>query len=112
MPTPTISNNRLYVVGDKGMLWCLEPATGKTIWEEQLPKSRLAYSSSPVVADGHVYITREDATTFVIKDAEKFELVSTNQLESSTVSTPVPAANRIFMRTYDKLYCFQAGTSN
>lgn len=107
VPTPTISHDRLYVVGDKGMLWCLEPATGKTIWEEQLPKSRLAYSSSPVIADGHVYITREDATTFVVKDAAAFEMVSTNTLNSSTVSTPVPAADRVFLRTYDKLYCFQ-----
>lgn len=107
VPTPTISENRLYVVGDKGMLWCLEPATGKTIWEEQLPKSRLAYSSSPVVAGGHVYITREDATTFVIKDAMSYELVATNALDGNTVSTPVPAADRIFLRTYDKLFCFQ-----
>ena len=107
VPTPTISQDRLYVVGDKGMLWCLEPATGKTIWEEQLPKSRLAYSSSPVVAGGNVYITREDATTFVVKDAASFELVATNTLESNTVSTPVPADNHIFLRTYDKLFCFQ-----
>jgi outer membrane protein assembly factor BamB len=107
VPTPTISQNRLYVVGDKGMLWCLDPASGKTIWEEQLPKSRLAYSSSPVVAGGHVYITREDATTFVVKDADKFELVATNTLDSSTVSTPVPAGDRISLRTYEKLYCFQ-----
>ncbi len=107
VPTPTISQNRLYVVGDKGMLWCLDPTTGNTIWEEQLPKSRLAFSSSPVVAGGHVYITREDATTFVIKDAAKYELVATNQLEGSTVSTPVPAEQRIFFRTYEKLYCFQ-----
>ncbi len=107
VPTPTISENRLYVVGDKGMLWCLEPDTGKTIWEEQLPKSRLAYSSSPVVAGGHVYVTREDATTFVIKDATSFELVATNALNGNTVSTPVPAADRILLRTYDKLYCFQ-----
>ncbi len=89
------------------MLWCLEPATGKTIWEEQLPKSRLAYSSSPVVAGGNVYITREDATTFVVKDADKFELVATNTLEGNTVSTPVPAAGHIFLRTYEKLYCFK-----
>ncbi len=107
VPTPTISENRLYVVGDKGMLWCLDPTTGKTIWEEQLPKSRLAYSSSPVVAAGHVYITREDATTFVIKDANAFQLVATNTLDNTTVSTPVAAADRIFLRTYDKLYCFQ-----
>lgn len=107
VPTPTISEGRLYVVGDKGMLWCLNPTIGETIWEEQLPKHRLAYSSSPVVAGGHVYITREDATTFVIKDANQFQLVATNSLESNTVSTPVPADNRIFLRTYDKLFCFQ-----
>lgn len=107
VPTPTVSENRLYVVGDKGKLWCLDAANGKTIWEEQLAKGRQAYSSSPVIAGGHVYITREDATTFVVKDASTYELVATNALESSTVSTPVPASDRIFLRTYDKLFCFQ-----
>lgn len=105
VPTPTVSGERLYVVGDKGMLWCLSPETGKTLWEEQLPKTRHAYSSSPIVAGGHVYITREDATTFVVKDGPKFELIATNSVPGSTVATPVFAANRVFLRTYDTLYC-------
>ena len=108
MPTPTVSGERLYVVGDKGKLWCLNVSTGKTIWEEQLPKSRHAYSSSPIIAGGNVYITREDATTFVVKDAAEFELVASNSVPGATVATPVPAKGNVFLRTYDHLYCVRA----
>ncbi len=107
VPTPTVSQDRVYIVADRGVLTCIEPTTGETIWQEQLPKSRVAYSSSPVVAGGNVYITREDATTFVVKDAKKFELISTNVLDDSTVATPVPAGDSIYLRTYDRLYCFR-----
>lgn len=109
VPTPVASGQRLYVVGDKGMLWCLNPTTGATLWEEELPKSRFAYSSSPIVAGGNVYITREDATTFVVKDGPQFELVATNKVPGNTVATPVLAANSLFLRTYDVLYCIRAG---
>ena len=105
VPTPAVSGSRLYVVGDKGMLWCLDAKSGKTLWEEQLPKSRHAFSSSPVVAGGHVYIVREDATTFVVKDGSQFELVATNSLSGSTVATPVLTSQHLFFRTYDRLYC-------
>ncbi len=87
-PTPTISGQRLYVIGDKGQVSCLSPATGKTIWSEQLPKSRFAYSSSPVVAVGHVYITREDATTFCDKDADAFQLIATMKSKAAARSPP------------------------
>ncbi len=105
VPTPLVSDGRLYVVGDKGSLWCLKAVTGEVIWQENLPKSRLAYSSSPVLADGRVYITREDSTTFVIADAPEFKLLATNSLEGSTVATPVFVGGKIYFRTYDKLYC-------
>ena len=108
VPTPTVSGERLYVVGDKGKLSCLNVATGETLWEEQLPKSRHAYSSSPIVAGGHVYITREDATTFVVKDGAAYELVASNSVPGSTVATPVLARGSVFLRTYDHLYCIRS----
>lgn len=107
VPTPTVSGDRLYVVGDKGELSCLNVATGVTIWQEQLPKSRHAYSSSPIVGGGYVYITREDATTFVVKDAAKYEFVGSNNVPGSTVATPVLADGSVFLRTYDHLYCIR-----
>ncbi|MFO1062417.1 MAG: PQQ-binding-like beta-propeller repeat protein [Pirellulales bacterium] len=103
VPTPTVSGGRLYVVGDRGVLNCLDVATGKTIWSEQLPKSRVAYSSAPIVAGGAVYVTREDAATFVAKDSDKFELLSENKVPGETVATPVFVNDQVLVRTYDHL---------
>jgi outer membrane protein assembly factor BamB len=105
VPTPAISGNRVYISGDKGTVTCLDAATGKKIWQGELPKNRNAFSSSPIVAGGHVYLTREDGTTFVIKDSNKFELVATNQVDGATVATPAFFDGKILIRTYDALYC-------
>ena len=105
VPTPAVSGNRVYISGDKGTVTCLDAATGKTLWQGDLPKNRNAFSSSPIVAGGHVYLTREDGATFVIKDGDKFELVSSNQVDGSTVATPAFVDGMILIRTYDALYC-------
>jgi len=105
VPTPAVTGNRVYLCGDKGLVSCLEAATGKILWQEALPKSRHDFSSSPVIAGDHVYLTREDGTTFVIRHADSFDLVATNPVDSATVATPVFAHGRIFLRTYDAILC-------
>jgi outer membrane protein assembly factor BamB len=66
VPTPASLEGRIYVCSDKGLVSPLDAKTGETVWEVNLPQSRHAFSSSPLVAAGNLYITREDATTFVI----------------------------------------------
>lgn len=107
VPTPVVSDKRVYVCGDKGDIHCLDAQSGKTIWKDSLPKNRNAYSSSPIIAGGHLYFTREDGTTFVIKDSNTFEIVSENPLDASTVATPVFVNGKLFIRTFDSLYCIQ-----
>lgn len=106
VPTPAAHEGRVYLCTDKGELACLNPLTGDVMWREQLPKSRHAYSASPLVAGGHVYLTREDATTFVVKAGDQFELVSTNELPGEyVVATPIAVDGRILIRAFDHLYC-------
>jgi outer membrane protein assembly factor BamB len=105
VPTPAVTGDRVYLCGDKGLVSCLEASTGKIVWQEALPKSRHDFSSSPVIAGDHVYLTREDGTTFVIRHADSFDLVATNSVASATVATPVFAHGRIFLRTYDAILC-------
>lgn len=104
VPTPVFSNGRVYINGDKGELACLEAATGRTQWAESLPKNRNKYYSSPVVCDGKVYCTREDGVTFVLSDSDAFELLATNELQSETVSTPIPFEEGLLIRTFDQLF--------
>ncbi|MEM9588775.1 MAG: PQQ-binding-like beta-propeller repeat protein [Planctomycetota bacterium] len=99
VPTPAIDQGTVYVVSDgkatRGRVSALDLMTGKTKWDLQLPKSRLGYSSSPLVAGNHLYAVQEDGTTFVVGplDAGQPELVATNQLaddQQFTVASPVP----------------------
>ncbi|MFG0261942.1 MAG: PQQ-binding-like beta-propeller repeat protein, partial [Novipirellula sp. JB048] len=70
VPTPAALDNKLYLVGDgklnRGQISCLDLQTGKTLWQIQLPKSRHGFSSSPLVTGNHLYVTQENAVTFVI----------------------------------------------
>lgn len=113
VPTPIISQGKLFLLGDKGLVTCLKPETGETLWSQQLPKSNRQYSSSPIIANGYIYCVREDATTFVLAEdgASKPEFgnkpFSENKLEGNAVATPIFADNRVYLRTFEALYCIQ-----
>lgn len=113
VPTPALTNGRVYLVSDgktsRGTVWCLEVQTGKTVWTVQLPKSRHSYSSSPLVAGNHLYVTAEDNTTHVIGPLQSNapEVVATNTLsddEQFTVASLVPVGDALLMRTKNVLY--------
>ena len=104
IPTPATDGKYLYVVGDKGIVSCLELATGKVVYGPQ----RIAngtYSASPVLADGKLYVVNEDGLTTVLKAGPAFEVLSENALSDTTLATPAVAGGQIFIRTAKKLYC-------
>ncbi|MFP6586274.1 MAG: pyrrolo-quinoline quinone, partial [Pirellulaceae bacterium] len=68
-------------------------------------KNRLAFSASPILAGAHVYLTREDGTTFVV-NADTGKVVAKNVLpEAFAVATPVFVDGKILIRTSQELYC-------
>jgi outer membrane protein assembly factor BamB len=106
VPTPAVDQNKIYLLSDKGQVTCLTPEKGEQLWSVQLPKSNKAFSSSPMIANGYIYCTREDTTTFVLSLRDRTQ-VSENRLEGFCVATPVFASDRIYIRTYEKLYCIK-----
>lgn len=106
VPTPTTDGKHIYVLGDNGILHCLEAETGKVIYQGQRIESG-TYSSSPLLADGKIYCTNEEGTTTVVKAGPEFEILGVNKLDSHTLASPVAVDNQIFLRTADYLYCLQ-----
>ncbi|HKS41459.1 MAG TPA: PQQ-binding-like beta-propeller repeat protein [Blastocatellia bacterium] len=104
VPTPVTDGKYFYVVDDKGVMWCLEAKTGQTIWGPQRIKNG-TYSSSPVLADGKIYITDEDGTTTVVKAGPKFEVLAENNLNDYCLSSVAISDGQLFMRTAQHLYC-------
>ena len=106
VPTPTAADGRVYVLGDKGTLWCLNIETGSEIWSGQPEKHRSGFSASPVLADGKIYITREDGKTFVLAQGNEFKVLAGNELDGTqTVASPVFVDGKILIRTDTHLYC-------
>jgi outer membrane protein assembly factor BamB len=108
VPTPAAADGRVIVCTDKGRVACLEAATGETLWEEELPKNRNAFSSSPVIVDGRVIVTREDGASWVLQlpaAGAEAAVVGEAAVEEMTVATPVCVDGRIYLRTHDSLWC-------
>ena len=105
VPTPIVQGNRAFVCSDRGKLTCLNVKTGKTIWSGQAEKNRTSFSSSPVLAGGRIYITREDGKTFVVESGDEFKVVAANELGEFTVATPIFSKGQLLLRTTEHLYC-------
>ncbi|HVU85935.1 MAG TPA: PQQ-binding-like beta-propeller repeat protein [Pirellulales bacterium] len=112
VPTPAVYNGRVILVRDRGEVACIDPATGKTIWEGAFPKHRMNFYASPLVAGEKLYAPREDGTVFVASVAnDKFELLSENDMAESVISSPVPASSGILIRGERHLFCVNSETS-
>ena len=103
VPTPVTDGKYFYVVNDKGIMWCLDARTGKEIYGPQRAKTG-TYSSSPVLADGKIYVTNEDGVTTVVKAGPEFEVLAENALNDYCLSSPAISDGQIFIRTTTNLY--------
>ncbi len=104
VPTPATDGKYLYIVNDKGIMNCIEAATGKVIYEGKRIESG-TYSSSPLLADGKIYSTDEEGTTTVVKAGPVFQILGVSKLDSRTLASPVAVGEQLFLRTADYLYC-------
>ena len=104
VPTPVTDGKYFYSVNDRGIVWCLDARTGKEIYGGQRLKPAI-YSSSPVLADGKIYISNEEGLTTVIKAGPQFEILAENALGEYTLSSPAISDGQIFLRTEKNLYC-------
>jgi outer membrane protein assembly factor BamB len=103
VPTPVTDGKYFFSVNDRGIVWCLDAKTGQEIWGGQRIKPA-TYSSSPVLADGKIYVTNEDGMTTVLKAGPKFEVLAENDLSDYTLSSPAISDEHIFLRTEHFLY--------
>jgi len=98
VPTPVSDGTYVYVVNDRGIMWCLDAKTGKEIYGRQRLRPS-TYSGSFVLADGKLYITNEDGLTSVVRAGPKFELLAENNFDDYTLSSPAISDGQIFIRT-------------
>jgi outer membrane protein assembly factor BamB len=103
VPTPVTDGKYFYSINDRGIVFVLDAKTGAEIYGSQRIKPG-TYSSSPILADGKIYITNEDGMTTVLKAGPQFEILAENNLADYCLSTVAISEGQIFLRTTQYLY--------
>ena len=105
-PSPVIFDNKLYVLTDSGMISCYNARTGEAYYQQaRLPKAN-SFKSSPVGANGRLYLASENEDVYVLRMGERYEVLATNTLTDQVfIATPAITGSEIFLRSKTRLYC-------
>jgi outer membrane protein assembly factor BamB len=106
VPCPLIYKGVLYLVKTGGIATTLNPATGEVLKLGRLRGALEDYYSSPVGADGKVYMISEAGKVSVLKAGGDQELLALNDLGEDVYATPAIDRGKLYLRTRNSLYCF------
>ena len=100
----TVFSTLIAVVLVVGGFLALDAATGEQIWTQRLDGN---YSSSPMYADGKIYLGNHDGDVTVFQPGREFKQLASNALEEPIMASPVAVGGSLIIRTEEALYCFE-----
>jgi outer membrane protein assembly factor BamB len=109
VPSPLLYDGILYLLkSNSGILSAFDAKSGKPHYQLQRLESIPEVFSSPVGANGRVYLTGRDGTTMVIRHGPAFEVLAKNRLDDGFDASPALVDGEIYMRGYRYLYSIVA----
>jgi outer membrane protein assembly factor BamB len=106
VPSPLYYEGVLYVLKNGGLLTSFDPKTGSVRKAGRVAGALGAYSSSPVAAEGRIFIASEEGKVAVLKAGAEWDVMHINDLDEGCYATPALAKGSIYLRTNDALYRF------
>jgi outer membrane protein assembly factor BamB len=101
--TMLLYRDHLYNVNWNGTIQCLDPATGKEIYNAKLGSSR-SFIASPVASDGKIYIVDEEGIVYIIQDGDTFKQLAEIPMNEVCMTAPAITDGAIYFRTQNYLY--------
>ena len=106
IPSPLYYQDVLYVLKNGGLLTSFNPKTGSVEKAGRVAGALGAYSSSPVAAEGKIFIASEEGKVTVLKAGAQWDVMQINDLDEACYATPALANGSIYLRSNDALYRF------
>lgn len=100
-----VVGEHVYGMADDGQFACIALADGTTQWQG----GNHGYYSSPIMIGSRLLALNEEGELLVLaaKPAKYQELGASTVAASATWTMPAPAADRIYVRSADRLACFR-----
>jgi outer membrane protein assembly factor BamB len=99
--TVAIADDLVYAADNWGSVYCLDSNTGKLYWKHET-KQRIC--SSPVVADGKVYLCTDSGDVWVFATGKTAKVLGVNHLGSGIEATPAVANGTIYIAAQGRLF--------
>ena len=102
VPSPILVGGTLFLMGEKGRLTALDPASGEELASLQLTNER--HRANPVAAGGKLYLVGREGTMPVVTATRNPEIVAKNKLPDTFTASPAIVGDRIYLRGWDFLW--------
>jgi outer membrane protein assembly factor BamB len=109
VPSGIVYHGQYFLVKDGGLVTAYDVKTGKEIYVQERAAAEGRYNSSPVAANGYIYVTKfEDGIVTVLKaGGPRPEVAARNAaLDERVCATPAIADDTLYFRTEGHLYAF------
>jgi outer membrane protein assembly factor BamB len=103
LSTPAVWNGLVFAADTGPKIHCVDALTGKPYWTHDVQGE---IWSSPLVADGKVFVGTQKREFIVLAASKEKQVISTNLLDSAISGSPVSANGTLFVATHRKLYAF------
>ncbi|MBV5312615.1 MAG: PQQ-binding-like beta-propeller repeat protein [Prolixibacteraceae bacterium] len=100
--SPLAINGLVFIATTYGVFACIDAKTGEKLWDQEYGD---AFYSSPIYADGKVYITDMSGKTHIVKATKDYQLIGTSELGEKAVCSPVFSDGKVYLRGMNNLYC-------
>jgi len=104
-PSVLVKDGLLYMIKNGGKITCVNTRNGNIIYFERLGTSG-TYFSSPMYADGKIYLASFNGRITIIKEGREFEIINQIDLNDKIGASPIAVGNKLFIRTHSYLYAF------
>jgi outer membrane protein assembly factor BamB len=107
--SPVSDGQRIYIVDNGGVLMAFDVKDGKHLWRKNLGTIQ---KSSPVLADGKLYVGTENGKLYILKPrADGVDVLDEDEMPqgpdgkpSSIIASPAVARGRIYLASMDGLF--------
>ena len=106
VPSPLYYRGVVYTLKEGGIFTSFDAKTGKILKQGRLPGALGAYYASPIATDGRIYLVSEEGQASVLRAGAEWEMLQVNDLDDGCKATPAIVGDRMYLRTYNTLYCF------
>ena len=108
VPSPVCTDDYLFTTMTTGQVNCIEVATGNILWVKEMGTQY----SSPVLANGLVYMPNDEGVITIIKPGPKFESIGKNSIGEKMYASPAISNGKIYLRGFQHLFCISKNGAN